>query len=173
MVGCVDAFLDRADGKAKALQPSEPMRAGNILPEHQMYVAVMEQARYVRRLRNRIIEHAERKRPTGVSSSIAHTMRSRSNRILVQMGYGPIGNLLQELMAADSVKAALREMEQASDTDTSDRTTSLTELTTECALLEQMLNGKPDSRVLLCCLATDNAVGGFGSILSDFYRPLF
>lgn len=172
-IACVDEFLGRAGAKVEALQPTEPMRAGHILPEHQMYVAVMEETRYVHRLRNRIVEHADRKRPSGVSSSVAQKMRFRRTKTLALMDWSGTGNILQELMAADSVRDAIRELEQASDTDTSDQAAALSELAVECALLERMLNGKPDSRAMLCCLATDRATGRLANILDDFYRPFF
>lgn len=170
LVQAAKRFLDRARARIASLEPARPMAVGDIRPEHHAYVTLTEQLRHVERLYQSLRDSRISSTKPHLAASVAHRLRFRRRRTLAMFNWDGNGNLLQELMTADSAQEAIRELADGLDHSERSSSDAARILIGECALLEAMLNDPMPKRVLFHSHDSDQHDTVLSELLKAFYK---
>ena len=149
--------LQRFENEILAIEPKEPMSSGKISPEHERYLAISEQLRYVRNNYNLLVDVVVNPQFSKGIMPISTWKPRRGRWTLFDMACWQRNPGLADVIAEKDIQSFFSEMKEeglARDTHLKDRLISLYH---GFSLLENMLGDRLDGyddRVLLCLRLT-------------------
>lgn len=169
--------LQRFENEIRAIEPKEPMSSGKISPEHERYLAVSEQLRYVRNNYNWLVDAVMNPQSSRAINRISAWKPRRGRWARFYLDHGWKRNpALVDIIAKKDIQSFFSEMEEKGkekDTYLKDRLISLYQ---EFSLLENMLGSRSDGyddRVLLCLRQTALRSLSMYDELHKMYKSLY